>query len=83
MKYPIYAIRDVKVGFTAPTIDQNDASSVRNFAYAVNNGGIMNYSPSDFSLYRIGVFDDESGTIENQEPEFICSGSSVYGEKDG
>ena len=25
MKYPMYSIRDSKVGFMTPTIDQNDA----------------------------------------------------------
>lgn len=83
MIFPIYSIKDSKVGFTPPTVDQNDGSAIRNFAYAINNGGIMNYSPNDFDLYKIGEFNDESGIVNSfKPPEFIVAGISVFGEKD-
>ena len=65
-----------------PQCDQNESTAVRGFAYAINNGeGIMNYSPSDFELYEIGLFDCESGQlIPNDMPKFIVSGSSVVGD---
>lgn len=81
MTYPIYSIKDHKVGFMSPTVDQNDSSAIRNFSYAINNGGIMNFSPNDFDLYKIGYFDDQKGNIEEILPELVVSGSSVYGEK--
>lgn len=82
MKYPIYSIRDNKVGFMMPTCDQSDSSAIRNFSFAINGKeGIMNYSPADFDLYRIGEFDDEKGTIIPCVPENIVSGVSVFGDK--
>lgn len=82
MKYPMYAIRDQKVGFMAPTVDQSDQSAIRNFSYAINgNDGIMNYSPKDFDLFKVGEFDTEKGEIIPCMPENICSGVSVIGDK--
>lgn len=81
MIYPVYSIRDAKTGFIAPTVDQNDSSAVRNFAYAINNGGIMNYSPNDFDLFKVGEFDSDKGTLEGIVPFLVVSGVSVYGEK--
>ena len=82
MKYGIYSIRDSKTGFYPPMTDQSDQSAIRNFSYAVNNEGVMNYSPKDFDLYRLGEFDTEDGTIESLKvPEFMVSGTSVFTEK--
>ena len=70
MKYGIYSIRDSAAGvFTAPTIDLTDESAIRAFSQAVNNAGsMMNFLPSDFSLYRIGTLDVESGQINGINP---------------
>lgn len=70
MKYGIYSIRDAAAGvFTAPTIDLTDESAIRAFSQAVNNvGSMMNFLPSDFSLYRIGTLDLESGQINGINP---------------
>lgn len=70
MKYGIYSIRDSAAGvFTAPTIDLTDESAIRSFSQAVNNAGsVMNFSPSDFSLYRIGTLNVEAGTIDPASP---------------
>lgn len=83
MKYPLYCIRDVKVGFLAPQADQSDQSAIRNFSYAVNgNNGIMNFSPKDFDLYKVGEFDSEDGSIVSYIPDMICGGIDVYGDKE-
>lgn len=70
MKYGVYSIRDAAAGvFTAPTIDLTDESAIRAFSQAVNNAGsMMNFLPSDFSLYRIGTLDVESGQINGINP---------------
>ena len=70
MKYGIYSIRDAAAHvFTAPTIDLTDESATRAFSQAVNNSvSMMNFVPSDFSLYRIGTLDIESGQIEPITP---------------
>ena len=70
MKYGIYSIRDAAAGvFTAPTIDLTDESAIRGFSQAVNNaGGMMNFCPSDFALYRIGTLNVETGIIDPVSP---------------
>lgn len=79
MKHPLYAIRDVLTRFLAPMVDDNDNSAIRNFKLWVNQNGLADYSPSDFELYRVGVFDSDSGTIDPVYPaEFVVSGSSVF-----
>lgn len=83
MIYPVFSIRDKYTSFMSPTVDQSKEAAKRNFAYAINNNpGIMNFTPSDFDLYQIGVFDSESGKIAPTEPiEFICNGVEVFNEK--
>ena len=82
MKYPLYCIRDVKVGFLAPQADQSDQSAIRSFSFAVNgNDGIMNFSPKDFDLYKVGEFDSEDGSIISCVPDLVCSGVDVFGDK--
>ncbi len=80
MKYGIYSIRDAAAHvFTAPTIDLTDESAIRAFSQAVNNSGsMMNFCPSDFSLYRIGTLHVEAGTIEPANPpEMLVSGDRL------
>lgn len=81
MKYPVYSYRDQKVGFGQPIVDQSDAAAIRGFSFAMNNkNGIMNFSPKDFDLYKIGEFDTIKGVfIPEKVPVLIMSGSSVVG----
>lgn len=70
MIYGVYAIFDSAAHiFTAPTIDISDASAVRAFHQALANPcSVMNFKPGDFSLYQVGTFDVESGTLEPMVP---------------
>ncbi len=80
MKYGIFSIRDAAAHvFTSPTIDLTDESAIRGFKQAVNNkGSMMNFCPSDFALYRIGILNVESGTIEPvNPPEMLASGDRL------
>uniref|UniRef100_A0AAU8AW51 Nonstructural protein n=1 Tax=Dulem virus 134 TaxID=3145611 RepID=A0AAU8AW51_9VIRU len=65
MKFGVYSIRDVKVGFLNPTFEMSDAVSRRNFSHAVlNNTDSLFFShPEDYSLYKIGTFDTETGKL--------------------
>ena len=84
MKYPVYCVRDIKVGFQ-PTlmVEMNDATAVRGFSYTVNNpNGIIGFSPKDFDLFKIGVFNTDDGKFNPILPEMICSGISVFGDKE-
>lgn len=80
MKYPIYSYKDQKVGFMPIQCDQSDQTAIRGFAYAINaKEGMMNFAPKDFDLYKVGVFDCETGAIEPCVPVLLASGGSVYG----
>lgn len=80
MKYPIFSYRDVKVGFLPPQCEQSEQAAVRGFAYAINSkDGIMNFSPKDFDLFKVGEFDTDNGQVTSCIPELVVSGTSVYG----
>lgn len=83
MKYGVYSIRDSKVGFTPPVVDQSDQSAIRGFGFAINNPeNIMNFSPKDFDLYKVGEFDSEKGVlIPLDMPELVYNGVSAVNEK--
>lgn len=84
MKYGIYCIYDEAAGvFTAPTIDISDESAMRNFRkMCADAGSMMNFKPSDFSLYAVGFFDAESGNIEPlSPPSRLIIGSSGFEER--
>lgn len=79
MKQPIYAVRDRHVGFMRPTIDINDQTATRNFKYAVNNpGSDVGFNPQDYSLYRIGEYESDTGMITPLDvPQLVCEAVSL------
>lgn len=79
MVLPMYSYRDSKVGFGSPIVEQNEQTAVRGFSYAINsNDGLMNFSPKDYDLYKIGEFDFEKGVVVPElVPILVCSGTSV------
>lgn len=83
MKINIYSIKDEKVSFTSLTTNRSDGAARRDFAIDINNPQMkaLNYSPSDFALYRIATFDIDTGIIEPCSPlELICTGKEVFNE---
>ena len=81
--YNLYSIKDKFTCFMNPAIGVNDDSAKRDFSFAINNNpGVMNFSPADYDLYRIGEFNKETGVlIQNKIPQFICNGLEVMNEK--
>lgn len=80
MKVSLYAMRDRLTGFLAPTCDQHDHVAVRNFEHAILSGsGLYDTHPEDFSLYRIGYYDSDSGRITPCDPpEQIATGAAIH-----
>lgn len=81
MIFGIYSIRDAKTGFLNPTFEINDLVAQRNFESAVLNSdhSLFFTHPDDYSLYRLGLFNSDSGHIEPLEvPEYICNACTVY-----
>lgn len=76
----VYAIRDAKAGFLSPTFETADAIAIRNFAHAViNSKDVLNTFSGDFSLYRIDVYDTDSGVITPEHlPVHIYDASEAF-----
>lgn len=85
MVYPIFVIKDSKVGFMNPAVDQNDFTAIRNLRVAMSDDhSIIKLHASDFSLYKIGTFDSESGIIDAfPSPEFVADAISLKEDNDG
>lgn len=65
MKLPVYCIRDNASGFLAPFTELNDAVALRNYKLLLSKPDtVYNFKSEDFSLYKIAVFDTDSGSIE-------------------
>lgn len=76
MKVGVYSIRDMKAGsFMAPFFLHNDEVAKRAAREAVRDPQ-SNFSkyPEDFTLFRIGIFDDSTGLVEPEvAPSLVCS----------
>lgn len=83
MIFRMYCTHDSLTGFLSPVLDQNDASAMRNFAMACQEGqSLMTFRPSDYTLYHIADFDSTTGELlPTVPPEVICRGDSFGGVK--
>lgn len=73
MIFNVYCVRDVKTGFLTPTIEQNDECAIRNFRHAcLNTQSLFFTSAIDYALYRVGVFDSDTGDISSSLPMILC-----------
>lgn len=69
----VYSIRDSKTGFLSPTFELNDAVAMRNFRHAQQGDTILKSHSVDFSLYKIGRFDTDTGKIEMMFPPEVVA----------
>lgn len=79
MIFGVYSIRDDLSGFMTPVLEQNDAVAMRNFRMATDQMArqqtVMTFRPTDYALYRIAQFDQESGLITPvTPPDLVCRG---------
>lgn len=76
MNMNLYAVRDVKSTFMSPVVGSNDAQAMRAFRAGMRSVPEFDVAPADFELFRIGVYDNESGLISPTiPPVWICSGT--------
>lgn len=72
MKMNVYAVLDAKIGsYGNLFLDFTDESAIRGFTDGVNNADPQNkwYShPEDFTMYRLGDFDQATGTLKAVSP---------------
>lgn len=74
-----YAVYDSKAQvFTKPTFARNDSEVTRSFADQINQeGNPLNVHSEDFTLFHIGVYDQETALFESIEPRSIATAISV------
>lgn len=78
MTMEFYAIKDETANrFMSPSLIATEDEAKRAFKSQVNNIQIWKDNPEDFSLYRLGSFDETTGTIIGIVPEKIVNGRSV------
>ncbi|ALS03459.1 VP5 [Gokushovirus WZ-2015a] len=79
MIYGLYAVKDAKSTYMPCIVDYNDASAVRNFEHAVQSPeSLMRSHPNDYSLFKVGTFDNETGLIAPSVSHvMLCDASSV------
>lgn len=78
MIYAIYSINDALTGFASPTLQNNDAAAMRSFAEVFKDV----FSPADYSLWKIGNFDTDTGEIIPDVPTIVCRATDfVKGEE--
>ena len=64
MKFGVYAVRDVKVGFQSISVQPNDAVAIRGFeSTVINSDSVLFTHAEDFSLFKLGEFDADSGRL--------------------
>lgn len=75
MIFHVYAIRDELTTFMSPMLDSSNDSAIRNFRLAIDSNVMMEKNPTDFCLYKLGDYDNETGKIIPLDvPEFIVRG---------
>lgn len=79
MKIKLYSIMDAKLA-TFGSIHQSltDSAAVRQFADVIQDkNNFISKHPEDFSLYRIGEYDDETGNLIPSVPQALVTASSL------
>lgn len=81
MKLNLYSVFDSKMAsFGHPYATQRDEAAIRSFSDAVNNPAKENdwyRHPEDYSLYRIGEFDNDSAKLTPCLPEPLITASAA------
>lgn len=79
----LFSVRDAQLGFGTVFTAANDAVAIRTFASAVNSeGSILHDAPEDFSLCRLGEFNEDTGEVFGYLPTVVTTAVSVRKEVD-
>ena len=75
----LYAIKDVKSGFSDPCTQPNDAVAARSFERQIPHmSDELGIPVSDFQLCRCGKFDCDSGCLSPETPQLLIDGASLF-----
>ena len=75
MKKQIYAIFDTASGVYVPTFADADGIVTREFQDLCNNPeSPYGQHPEDYSIFRLGVFDDQTGKLDDENNTCLATG---------
>ena len=75
----LYAIKDVKSGFSDPCTQVNDAVAARSFErQAPDMASQVGVPLADLQLWRCGKFDCDSGMLIPETPELLLDGAAIF-----
>lgn len=76
MKTNIYSIFDTAAGvYQKPTFARSDGEIMREFQnICVDKEHPCGEHPEDYSLFRLGTFNDQNGLVVNEDNECLCTG---------
>lgn len=83
MKSILYSVFDAKTAvFGFPFVAMRDEAAIRAFSDSVNDvsnpNNNWNRHPEDFSLFRVGLMDDETGVLVPQPPVSLVTASALF-----
>ena len=75
MKQNIYSIFDTASGlYSRPFITQSDGEAIRSFSdIATDADHPIGKHPQDYTLFRLGIFDDTTGKLTNEDNSSLCN----------
>jgi hypothetical protein len=79
MRLNVYSIFDVAAGaYARPFFLQSDAQAMRMFGdVAVDAEDPIGQHPEDYSLFRVGHWDDNKGSLVGEPPECLATALEV------
>lgn len=80
MRSNVYSVYDRASGiYDRPFISHSDAAAVRAFSDIASDADHpIGKHPEDFTLYRVGTWEDNNGTIVPQDPEKVIGAHEAY-----
>lgn len=76
MLMQFYSIFDTAAGvYLRPFVSQADGEATRMFSDLCTDGDHpVGRHPEDYSLFRLGSFNDQNAIIDGHSPECLCTG---------
>lgn len=79
MKVSLYAVYDRCSGvYDGPIPGRADAEMIRNFTHMCGNSeSKISQSPEDYTLFKLGLWNDGTGELESIVPEKLINGAEA------
>lgn len=82
MEYNLYTVRDSQAEVAMqPTFFEQDAQAIKAFKNSVCKEDHFDGSPADYTLYKIGKFNDNTMELHAYEPQKIIGGLDAWNQR--